>query len=179
MRATAPRRGFTLVELIAVMSVLAAVGSVASMLIYSAVDAYRAAASRSVLHEDTAAAMARLAIELRQIPLDSAATSTTSPLISVATTSSLAWGTGSGLSLSGSNLRLTVGGIETTLLSNVTGLTIQYYDESNVALAAPLTGSACQAIRRISVTLDVARDGQTDTLRSKFFIRSAMAGGVP
>jgi prepilin-type N-terminal cleavage/methylation domain-containing protein len=174
-----PRRGFTLVETIAVMAVLAAVGSVSSLIIYSSVNGYRSASARSIAHECSAAAMERLSVEFRQVPLDPDS-ATTAPLITSVTPTSIVWGSGSTLSLDGSNLRFVDGGAAAvTLLSNVSGFSVQCYNESNTALATTLSGVACQPIRRIGLTLTVSHDGQPDTIRSKFFIRSAMAGGAP
>lgn len=174
-----PRRGFTLVETIAVMAVLAAVGSVSSLIIYTSVNGYRNASARAQVHEASAAAMDRLSVEFRQIPLDPGS-GTTAPVITSVTPTSIAWGSGSSLSLSGSTLQLVdSGGAAVTLLSNVTGLTVQCYNESNAALATTLSGVGCQPIRRIGLTITVSHDGQSDTIRSKFFIRSAMAGGTP
>jgi type II secretory pathway pseudopilin PulG len=171
------RSGFTLVEAIAVMCVLAIVGSLSSALIHTGVASYRDAAAQSLLHEEAATALARLAVELRRIPLDSGA-GTTAPLISSVTATSMAWNGNYSLALSGSELRLVeAGGPAATLLDNVVSLTIQCFDESNTAMAAGLSGAACHPIRRVSVWVTVARDGRTDSLRCKFFIRSAMKGG--
>lgn len=170
-------RAFTLVETIAVMAVLAVIGSLSSGLVYSAVGSYKDAAAEALLHEDAATAMTRLAVELRRIPLNSAA-GTMAPLISSVTATSMAWNSNYSLTLSGGQLQLVeAGGAATVLLANVTSFTIQCYDESNAAMAASLSGPACYPIRRISVSVTVSRLGRTDTIRSKFFIRSTMKGG--
>ena len=171
------RRGFTIVETIAVMSILGIVGSVSSLLIYSGVASYRGAAVLAQIHEEEATAMARLAVEFRKIPLDGTAGSM-APQISSVTATSIAWSTSYSLTLSGTQLRLVeAGGATSTLLDNVTAFSIQCYDEGNAALGASLSGAACYPIRRITVSFTVSRQGTTDTLRTKFFIRSTMQGG--
>ena len=171
------RRGFTIVESIAVMSVLAVIGSISSALIYTGVTSYRDASTLGQIHEEEATAMARLAVELRKIPLSSSA-GTMAPLISSVTAASMAWNTNYSLTLTGSQLLLVeAGGASSVLLDNVTAFSITCYDESNAAMAASLSGAACYPIRRIAVSFTVSRQGTTDTLRTKFFIRSTMQGG--
>lgn len=170
--------GFTLVEMIAVMSILAVIGSISSALIYTGVSSYRDASTMGQIHEEEATAMARLAVELRKIPLSSSA-GTMAPSITSVTATSLAWNSNYSLTLSGSQVQLVeAGGAASTLLDNVTAFSIQCYDESNAALAATLSGAACYPIRRIKVSFTVSRQGMTDTLETKFFIRSTMQGGA-
>jgi hypothetical protein len=178
----APRRvrgrGFTLVEALTAMTVTAIVGSVSSAIIFSGVGSYRDAAARSQIHEESSTALARLGIELRQIPLSSSA-GTMAPQISSVTPTSMAWSTNYSLSLSGTQLMFTeAGGSAAVLLNNVTSFSLQCFDESNAAMSASLSGAACYPIRRIRVSVTISRDGQTDSLASKFFIRSTAQGGA-
>ena len=180
MNSDRPRHahGFTLVETIAVMSILAIIGSIASTLIYTGISSYRDASTLGQIHEEEATAMARLAVELRKIPLSSTA-GVMAPQISSVTATSISWGANSSLALSGSQLRLVEsGGAASILLDNVTGFAVQCYDESDAALAAALSGPQCYPIRRIKVSFTVSRQGISDTLRAKFFIRSTMQGGA-
>ncbi len=170
-------RGFTLVETIAVMFLLAVIGSISSALIYSGVSSYRDASTLGQIHEEEATAMARLAVELRKIPLSTTA-GTMAPMISDVTPTSIAWNTNYTLSLVGAQLQLVeAGGAASILLDDVSALTITCYDESNNPMAATLSGAACYPIRRIAVSFTVQRHGISDSLRTKFFIRSAMQGG--
>jgi len=171
-------RAFTLVETISVMALLAVIGSISSALIYTGVSSYRDASTLGQIHEEEATAMARLAVELRKIPLSSAA-GVMAPQIPSVTPTSIAWGANYSLSLSGSQLLLVeAGGAACVLLDNVTAFSVQCYDESNTPLAATLSGSDCYPIRRIRVSFTVSRQGITDTLHAKFFIRSTMQGGT-
>ncbi len=173
------RRAFTLVETIAVMTVLAVLGSLSSALIYTGVLSYRDASTLAQLHEEEATAIGRLAIEFRRIPLNSGA-GTMAPLISSVSATSMSWNSNYSITLSGSQLRFVeAGGAAATLLDNVTAFSIQCYDEANTALAATLSGAACYPIRRIAVSVSVSRQGISDTLRTKLFIRSTMQGGLP
>ena len=68
------------------------------------------------------------------------------------------------------------GGAAAVLLSDVSSLAVQTYDESNAALAASLSGAACDDIRRVAVAITIERSGVTETLRTKLFLRCTMAG---
>jgi prepilin-type N-terminal cleavage/methylation domain-containing protein len=173
------RRGFTLVESIAAITILAAVASVASGILWAAVDAYSKGATAAVLHNEGSLAMERIIREFHNIPKKTGG-ATVAPEISSVTATSITWNTNYSLSLSGSQLTLTVGGgTARVLLNDVSSVTIQTYNESNAALAASLSGAACDPIRRISVQFTHARTGVSETLRTRLFLRCTMAGAVP
>lgn len=170
------RRGFTLVETICSIVIVATVGSASSGIIYSAIRSYRDASTRAQLSDDCSAAFDRLTKALWSIPRDTSA-AVVAPLISNVTASSISWNSNWSLSLSGTQILLTeAGGTARPILENVTAFTIACYNESNTALAATLSGAATQPIRRIEVSVTVSRQGQTETLRTRVFIRSLMSG---
>ena len=68
------------------------------------------------------------------------------------------------------------GGAAVVLLSDVTALSVQTYDEDNTALAATLTGAQCDPIRRVYVEVTMQRSGVSQSLSSKVFLRSTMRG---
>jgi prepilin-type N-terminal cleavage/methylation domain-containing protein len=172
------RHGFTLVETIATMTILAAIGSVASFIIYNTMDGYTRASVSAELHSELSVTMDRIIRELRGIPQDSAV-STAAPDINTVTASSITWNTNYTLALSGTNLMYTAnGGTARVLLADVTGFAVATYDESNTALAASLSGASCDAIRRVQFTITMQRSGVTESLRSKMFFRSTMIGGL-
>lgn len=168
-------RGFTLVEAIATITIIATIMAVVSRVIFVSVDSYSAATTRAELHAALSSTMERACAELRQIPLVSGG-STAPDLVSVSA-ASITWSTNSTLTLTGSDLTLAIaGGSASTLLSNVTAFSLRCYDESNVALAATLSGSACTPVRRIEITISTQRGGITETLRTRVFLRSQIAG---
>jgi hypothetical protein len=83
------------------------------------------------------------------------------------------------LALSGTNLTMTEGASTFVLLSNVTAFSVQAYDQSNIALAASLASGATAAVRRLEITITVSRSGQSESLRSRFFLRCTVEGGAP
>lgn len=170
-------RGFTLIELIATIVVLAVLGSITSLLVLNAVDGYSGAATLAQLHGEASIALDRAVRELRKIELDSVATGV-APNISSVTPTSIAWEPNSSLSLSGAQLMFVDNGATAAvLLDDVSALSITTYDESNASLPASLAGDQCDPIRRIALDVTLQRHGVSETLRTKVFIRSTLSGG--
>jgi prepilin-type N-terminal cleavage/methylation domain-containing protein len=171
-------RGFTLVEAVATMTILAVVSVAASRIIFTAADNYAGSAVRSELSASASAAMERIAFELRRIPSRDGAPGV--PRIDSVTPAAIAWGGNSTLAHTGTALTLMIdGGAPRTLLGDVQAFSIACFDSSNQPLAANLSGSACDAVRRIELTLTLSRAGASETLRTRVFPRSAAGGGQP
>lgn len=170
------RRAFSLIETIAAMVVVSVVGTLTSGIIYTSVNSYRDASTRAQLHNDCSACFDRLTKLLWSIPRDSSA-SVVAPLISNVSSTSIAWNSNWTLALSGTQLMLTEnGGTARPILENVTSFSITCYDESNNSLANPISGTATQSIRRIQLQVTVTRQGLSETLRARAYIRSLMTG---
>jgi type II secretory pathway pseudopilin PulG len=176
-RRAGARRAFTLIEALATIVILAALGSVVSTVILSAADGYFDASTRAQLHTELSLALDRVVRDLRAIDRDATATGIAPDIGSYATTD-LQWQTPQcRLWLSGTTLHLQIdGGATTTLLEDVSAFTITAYDESNAAIAAPKSGSGCDAIRRLAIEVTLTRYGVSETLRTKVFLRSTMEG---
>jgi prepilin-type N-terminal cleavage/methylation domain-containing protein len=175
MRPTARpiRRAFTLVELIATMTILAALGSVVSIVIATSVDGYTRAATTAQLNSEISIALDRIDQLLRFIPQSGSG----GPDISSLTATSITWSGDWSLTLSGTQLLLTEdGGTPSVLLQDVSSLSVTARDQSNAALAASLSGSACDSIHRVRISITLTRSGVSETLRSRIFIRSLAAG---
>ena len=177
VRAMVSRRaGFTLVEVIATIVILAVIGSIASRTIMVALDGYIRAATQAQLHTELSIAMDRIERELRKIP-GKVNYASVAPNITAVTANSLAWNGNYSLSLSGNELRFVENGAASAiLLSDVTGFTVQTFDQSNNALGAALSGVGCDPIRRVSVDITLQRAGITESVRSKVFLRCTMKG---
>jgi hypothetical protein len=173
-RRSSIRRAFTLVELVATMTVLGAMGSVVSVVLTSAIDGYTRASTAAQLNGELSIAMDRIDQLLRYIPYNGVS----GPDIVSVTASSISWQANWSLTLVGGEVLLSEnGGSAAVLLSDVTSLSVQAYDENNIALAANLSGSACDPIRRIAITIAMQRNGVADTLKTRVFLR-AMATGA-
>lgn len=169
------RRGFTLIEAVATMTVLSVVSVLASRIIFAATSAYAAEATRAELSFDLSAAMERVAGELRSIPSVEGGAGT--PWIDSVAAGSISFGNGSQIALSGTNLQVTVaGGSARTLLAQVTGFALACFDERGQSLALPMSGAACGTVRKIQVSITRTRAGVSETLRTRVYLRCAMAG---
>jgi prepilin-type N-terminal cleavage/methylation domain-containing protein len=173
------RGGFTLMEGMATVVVLAILGSITSFVILEAVDAFTDAGTSAQLHAEASIAVDRIVRELREIDLDSGA-SGIAPDIDNVSPSWIDWTDGDGdqyvLGLIGSDVQFQVdGGPMAVLLSNVSAFTVSTFDEDNVQLAGNLTGDSCDPIRRVAVDLTLDRNGVSESMRAKAYIRSTIS----
>jgi Tfp pilus assembly protein PilE len=175
-RAGRVRRGFTIVEAVAVMTVVATLASVSSTIIVTAVGSYRDATVKAQLHEEASIAFDRLTRSLWSISRDSSA-AVVAPQISSVSATSISYNGNWTLTLSGSQLQLSENGAAAqTLIDSVTSFAISVYDESNAAISLPASGAATQAIRRIQIQVTNSRQGVSETLRTRVFLRCTMSG---
>jgi len=166
--------GFTLIELVATMVILAALSSVGAGILITATDGYTNASLTAQLHNEASIAMDRMVREVRSIGLDTGAGGS-APDIDTVTATSLAWGGNSSFSLSGTNIMLTKnGGTARVLLKDVSSFSVQAYDEADNTMAASLSGTGCDTIRRLSLSVTLTRNGVSHTLRTKLFLRATM-----
>lgn len=174
-------RAFTLIEMIATVVIIGTIGSVASGVIYQASRTYTQAAMSAQLHQELSGGLDRIDRALREIALKSPYASSAPNVVSLSATA-ITYNTSSVLTYNAGTGEITLsegGGPTGTLLKSVSACSIQAFDESNAAMAASLSGSACDAVRRISVSITLNRDGVTQTLRTKVFLRALLKGGAP
>ncbi len=182
-------RGFTLIETLASIVVLAILGSISSFIIVDAVDGYVDAATQAQLHAEASVAMDRAMRELRWIELNIDPTPCTiGPHIDSVTDKSITWDIEVGgpkvhsLSWSGTAgdpLTLRVdGGATVNLQTDVTAFSVAVYDDTNTVIVPHLVDDdECCPIRRIALDLTVTRSGESMSVRTKLFVRSTMSGG--
>ena len=174
------RLGFTLIESMATVVILGALGSTSSLLIVTSVNSLAEAAARLQMHGELSIAMDRIIREIRDIPLDSAAVGV-APDINTADDANLQWDDTVGAAqiiTSGSTITLAVkGNAANVLLTDVTQLDFDFDDEDDAALGAlPRTGASCDAIRRVKVLISLTRTGWVEELEATVYIRSCMVG---
>ena len=177
-RGSRPGRGFTLIESMAAVAVLGIMASISSWLILDSVGKCVAATTAAQLHTELSVAIDRVSRELRKVNLDDTAGGVAPDIENVSPTS-IEWQDADGdqywLLLNGSDLKLKVdGGTSATLMSDVTGFTVSTYDEDNNQLAWILGGATCDPIRRVQLDVTAERNGVTESLRTRIFIRATM-----
>ena len=136
----------------ATIVVLGVLGSTSSYLILDSVDDYTDAATSAQLHVELSIALDRAMREVRKIERDSSAGGI-APDITNMTATLLQWEDSSAnayqLGKVGSELQLEVaGGGMSTLLTDVTSLSISIFDESNVDIGPTCTGVTCDPVTR-------------------------------
>jgi prepilin-type N-terminal cleavage/methylation domain-containing protein len=176
------RRAFTLIESMATVSVLAVLGSIASFLILDAVDGYTDAATSAQLHAELSIAMDRAMREIRKIELDTTASGVAPDITSInAAGDNIQWNDSvngaCSLYKTGANLMLDVSGSgAAVLLGDVTAFSVKAHKEDDSEMVNPVSGGDTEDIRRIALNLTVQRNGVSESLRAKVFIRSTMSG---
>lgn len=174
-------RGFTMIEAIATIAILSVIGSVASYILFSAVDSFADASMASQLQSEASITLDRIVRTVRDIERDENAGGIAPHIHSIPAADEIHWLDSNGdtwsLQLSGGDLMFEEKGAAAALLQkDVTAFTMRPCDESNVQIALPLPANDpdIDDIRRIEVELTLQREGVSITLRSKAFIRSTM-----
>jgi hypothetical protein len=157
---------------------MGALGAAAASIIVNSARGYSSAVTRAEVASEGSAALDQVWRQLIGIPVK-ADYGSIAPDISSLNATSIVWSGVSSITVSSGSLMLTeAGGTARVLIGNVSSLSFQAYDESNTALATSLSGTACDAVRRISIQLITTRAGVSQTFRTKVFIRAAMAGAA-
>ncbi len=174
-RSATSRRGFTLVEAIAALTIIGVLGSIGSRLVYSSVTSIRDGSDRAEMHSEASNAMSTITTTLRNL----ARTSSGGANITSVTSTSIACNTTQTFSLSGTTLNFAdsaQGGTSQPMLRNVSAFDVKCYDQDNTALATTLSGTGIDPVRRVQITITVTKNGITETLRTRTFLRNTMQG---
>lgn len=182
---TAARRGFTLVEAIAAMTIIGVLGSLTSQLVLRAAQSYSEAATRAQLHAEISSALDRIDKEFRQIAIRTPYASV-APGIEAVSATGITWldgGTQRSIAAAGGSLTYFDQSSNTTstLIGSTSSLSIAVaaFDETGTAITLPAAGSACDGIRRLSLTITATRSGMTESLRTRVYLRCTMQGATP
>lgn len=172
------RRAFTLVELLCAVTALGVVGVSVATLVLRGADAFARTAAAARSTQDASIALERIDRELRALPTPPATPG--APDISALSPTSLTFAGGRVLALSGTALQLTEpAGAPAVLLEGVTAFTLAAFDQNNAPLPASLSGAATASIRRLAITITCQRAGQSQTLRTRVFLRATAVEALP
>lgn len=163
--------GVTIIELVMVITIVAALVGVSSMYIKETIDLWRFLTFRSEVVAQGRLALMRMVREIRQIQDD---VSSDSLYIYVANASQIEFNNKDksdndvriNYNLSGNNLMRN----SDILVNNVTALNFTYFDGSNAQLATPV--AEVSQIWRITITLVIQSGSQSNTLRSQVYPRN-------
>lgn len=174
------RGGFSIVEMIGAIVIVSLAGVTAVAVAARATADLRDASVVWALHQDAAAALDRITLELRSVSKDAVSLG---PTIASMSTSQIELSSGLTIRFVDASI-LTLGRIELfstnasppVLLPDAVSLSFVPLDVSGAQLTLPLPTLLSNAsVRQISITLSCARAGVTETLRTTVFLR-CMAG---
>lgn len=175
-------RAFTLIELMAAVVILGAIGTVSASVLWQSLDSYADTAAAADLQSEQASALERITRAIQAIGLDPDE-ATVCPHITQVKSNSIDWRDAHDRAY---ELKTTAGrltlkeadGPAVTLLEGVTNFRVRTYDQSNVQLADNLNHIQSHNVRRVSLEITTQGHGRSVTLRTKVFIRSMMAEGT-
>lgn len=167
------RRAFTLAEAIAAIVVLATAGSLAASVMTPAIDSAIAASLTADLEQTASLAMDRLVVDLRETEAAPAG----GPALARVTSTHITWSDGREALYRGDRLHLVEAGVPHTLARSVESFAVRAFASDGTALALPLDESGCAQIRRIELSLVLARGGVRFPLRTRIAFR--VSGGGP
>lgn len=175
------RRGFTLVEAIVTMVILAIVMGMASRLFYTASVGYTAAATRAELHTEISMALERIVTEVREARRKVGASPAVADITAVGSNSMSWYGPDGALRtvmLTGTTITYSIaGGAGVVLASSVSAFGISTFDEAAVALSGTLSSGQAESVRRVQITITGSTGGVSETLRTRVFPRACMGTG--
>lgn len=168
------RRGFTLVELVTSMTITATVSLGAVAVLREAVEANQGVLDECAATARASVALRRVVEELREIPSKGPG-----PDIATLTPTSVVWGDGRELRLSGKELLFTEAGEQPAVLcSPCESFRIAGIGPSGLAVSATPGPAEIATITRLSIELTVIDGAGQRTLRTRVFPR-ALTREVP
>ena len=177
-------RGFTLVELVVCIVVGSIISGTAGMLLWTASSQRGDVAARGELADQGAMAMEVMARYVREIEQGDDCPSNPTPClngnaqISTASTNQINFGTTGFRHTTGSGMvEMTTnsGATWQPLVKDVSGFSLAYYERTGLGMMPlPLAASDREDVRRVQITLDLARGTQSVKLRTSLYLRSFM-----
>lgn len=175
------QRGFTLIETMATVVVLGTLATYATIALVDTVDNYQKAAVQAQLHAELSTALDRIARDMRAITIDPDEPGNVPYLGFFSSTTGVLWWDEADLTwgpfLTGDDLDYWSESVSNLMLDDVASVTFTAYDEDDTQLGAVLVGAQLYPVRRLQVDLTMTRDGITQSLRTKVFLREFVEGG--
>jgi prepilin-type N-terminal cleavage/methylation domain-containing protein len=163
--------GFTLIELIIVVTIIGVIAGVVGFILLGAVDAWTFKFNRADILADGRLAMNRMVREIREIKILTSVTTATSSEFRFTIDDS-----GSDVDityeLDGTDLDRTEDGTTNVLAQDVSALSFTYYDSDGDTISSPAVNPSETDIRRVQVDLTLAKNGENVYLRSQSIPRN-------
>jgi prepilin-type N-terminal cleavage/methylation domain-containing protein len=173
-------RAFTLIELVVSIVVGSIISGMAGMLLWNAASQRGDVSARAELCDEGATALEVMARYIREIQQDNTCPPSFCPtanaLISTASSTQLSFGN-TGFRYSSGKLEMTTdnGANWRTLVKDVSSFSFAYYERTGLSMMPlPLSASDREDVRRVQMTLSLARGTQSIKLRTSLYLRSFM-----
>jgi len=170
------RRGFTLVEAIASITILALIGGLTSQIIFTASRSWMDAAAIAELERETSLALDRIITSLRSIERDPAAPEVALRIDAIGP-NMIAWHGDHSLSLENDVLILREADATLPLARNIASLTVTPFGPDGQMMPGELTDDTAGTARRITIGVVASRGDLELSLRTSVFLRSAATAG--
>jgi prepilin-type N-terminal cleavage/methylation domain-containing protein len=170
------RRAFTLVEVVAAMTIMSIIGIVSSNIVFNAVRALDEETSRAQLNLEMSSGLSLMVDAFRAVDKLTGPAPNISAMSATRLTASIG-GIETTWSYSDSTLSVSAGGATQSLVDGLTSFAFVPIDRSGNIVALPISSTAGAApVQRIQITMTGTRAGRTDTLRTEVFLRNLMRG---
>jgi prepilin-type N-terminal cleavage/methylation domain-containing protein len=156
------KNGFTLVELVIVISVVGIISTIVGSMLLGAIDAWVFKFNRNDILWDGRLALDRMTREIRTIKNSTSVTTASSAQFRFTDTGNK----DITYSLSSTNLNRTENGTANLLAENVSSLTVTYYNSSDAVIPSPTVSPSATDIRRVRINLTLTKNGQNVYLQS-------------
>ena len=162
------KNGFTLIELVVVISVVGIISTIVGSMLLGTIKAWTFKFNRNDILWDSRLAIDRMTREIRTIRNTTSVTTASSSQFRFidAGNNDITY------SMSSTNLNRTENGAANLLAENVSSLVFTYYDTNGNTIAVPTVSPAATNIRRVRINLTLTKNGENVYLRSEASTRN-------
>ena len=156
------KNGFTLIELVVVISVVGIISTIVGSILLGAIDAWTFKFNRNDILWDSRLAIDRMTREIRTIRNATSVTTASSSQLRFidAGNKDITY------SMSSTNLNRTENGTVNLLAENVSSLAFTYYDANDAVIPAPAVSPSATDIRRVRINFTFTKNNENVYLRS-------------
>ena len=156
-------KGFTLIELVIVITIIGIITGVVGYILLGTVDAWMFKFNRADLLSDGRLAMNRMVREIREIKNRGKVTTAASSEFRFENVDNI----DITYDLSSTDLDRTADGTANTLAENVSSLTFTYFDSNGNTIATPDVAPGATDIRRVRINLTLTKNSEDVYLQSE------------
>ena len=157
------RNGFTLIELVIVISIIGIIAGVVGYILLATADAWTFKFNRAELLADGRLSMNRMVREIREIKNRGKVTTATSSEFRFENVDNV----DITYNLNSTDLNRTEDGTANTLAQDVSSLAVTYFDSDGETISTPNVAPGATNIRRIQIDLTITKSGENVYLQSQ------------